>query len=130
MLGCEVLNDAQIPPLPIPTPTRTWFRNNDQIYSTTLGNPPADDAMEFLMNNTILMLGVVDPQAFTLVVDGSITFQTNVDNITLPNVIPDIESNEEAAEMLFQLLLGTWTCTASNNLGTATIMYTIRECGE
>lgn len=76
------------------------------------------------------MLGVLDPQVFFLANDGSISFQTDVGNITTPMLIPDIGNIEEAEQKLFDLLLGTWTCEASNNLGTARITYTISACGE
>lgn len=128
MLECDVLNDPNMPPIPLPTPTRSWFRNGVRVYTATLEDTP--DANEFLMNNTILTLGVLDPQVFTLATDGSVTFQTAVTNITSPQLIPDIANVEEAEQELFDLLLGTWTCEASNNLETVRIMYTIRACGE
>ena len=123
-LDCDVLIYS---PTPIPNPQRTWMRNNDVVYTAELGAAP--DASEFIMNNTILMPGVLDPQTFTVLSDGQIFFTYQVENISAPGMIPDVMSTEAAERILFNLLLGTWTCSASNELGSDSITYTIRECG-
>ena len=125
MLGCDVFEG---PPSPLPTPIRSWFRNDLLISSLMLGS--AVVPTEFVMNNTVLMLGVLEPQTFVFTSDGTIIFRTDVENITQPNLIPNIASIAEAEEELFRILQATWTCEASNELGTARISYTVRACGE
>lgn len=125
-LDCDVPIDS--PPTPIPNPQRTWMRNNNVVYTAELGAAP--DASEFFMNNTILTPGTLDPQPFTVLSGGQIFFNYQVDNISAPGMIPDVMSIEAAERILFNLLLGTWTCSASNELGSDSVTYTIRECGE
>ena len=111
-----------------PIPQRTWTRNGVPVYTANAGDNP--DVMEFVMNNTVLMLGVLEPQVFSVLADGSIVFQPNVVNITTPSLIPDIPDLNAATNAVFNLLLGSWTCNISNNLGGEAITYTVRECGK
>lgn len=125
ILECGV---SEGPPLALPTPERSWFRNDVLVYTAVVDEQPMAD--DFIMNNTIVMVGVLTPQVFVLTADGAINFQTSIQNITLAGLIPHITSNAEAEEEVFQFLLATWTCEAANILGTARISYTVRECGE
>lgn len=127
-LGCDVINDPLNPPLPLPTPTRSWFKDGELIYSALLDDPP--DASKFLMNNTIFVLGVLDPATLTLPSDGKIYYNTQVVNITSPSLIAHITTIDQAREEVFDFVLGNWTCVVSNNLGTVSLQHIISECGK
>ena len=127
-LMCDVRNDPSNPPIPLPTPTRSWFKDGNLIYSAQLS--AFLDASGFLMNNTILALGVLTPMILTLQQDGQIWYNTRVDNITQPGMIPEVTTIDQARELVFDLSLGMWTCAVNNMFGTAAVEYLIRECGK
>ena len=125
-LDCDVSNDQ---PHPLPVPMRSWFKDGELIYTQLLHSTP--DASEFLMNHTILQLGVLDPHIFLLLTSGGIYYNTQVTNITLPSMLTDRSITiDEASELVFSILLGKWTCIVSNSLGTSSVHYVISECGK
>ena len=125
-LGCSVTSHTSQSLYPIPQ--RSWFRNDALVYTAKVYNVP--DVSEFIMNNTILMLGVLEPQVFSILVDGSIIFIHRVMNITTPSLIPDVKNIHDASNIVFSLMLGTWVCTAVNNLGNDSVTYTVRKNGK
>ena len=125
-LECDVSTDTS--PSPYPIPQRTWLRNNAHVYTANVGDSP--DVSEFFMNYTILMLGVLEPQVFSTLVYGSIIFIHPVMNITTPSLIPDVKNIHDASNIVFSLMLGTWVCTAVNNLGNDSVTYTVRKNGK
>ena len=127
-LECDVHNDPANLPNPQPTPTRSWYKDGTLVYTAQLGVMP--DATEFFMNNTILQLGVLEPKIMLLTTDGQISYNINVDNITVPALLPQGTTINHAREQVFNLLLGIWTCVVSNRFGTTFVNYTISECGK
>ena len=128
MLECEIPNDPSNPPTPQPLPLQSWFKDGELVYTAPLDNTP--DIDDFTMDNPVLIPGVLVPTTFTASADGTISYSTEVMNITFLPQLPPSTTTEQARQMLFDLLLGNWTCVANNSLGTSSVTYTIRECGE
>ena len=122
-LECGLLN------IPQPQAMRTWFKDGGLIYTELTDS--AVDLSDYFTQFPILMTGILDPAAFTATSDGTIFLDYTVDNITLPELLPQGTTFEQAREEVFDLLLGNWMCTVNNTLGSTTpVTYIIRECGE
>ena len=122
-LECGLLN------VPQPQPRRSWFKDGELVYIALSGN--TIDTTDFFMEFSILMTGVLDPSAFTATSDGTIFLDYQVENITMPQLLPPNVTIEQARQKVFDLFLGNWTCTISNTLGSATpVTYIIRDCGK
>ena len=128
MLECEIPNDPSNPPTPQPLPLQSWFKDGELVYTAPLGTIP--DIEDFVMDKQVLMPGVLDPTTFTADGDGTISYSTVVMNISIPVFLPPNTTIEQARQMLFDLLLGNWTCVANNSLGTSSVTHIVRECGE
>ena len=122
LMECEILNDPQ------PTPRRTWFKDGKNVYSDLTGSFP--DLTEYFIENSILVTGVLDPITITAPRDGTIYYNYEVMNITFPALLPPDTTIAQAEQQVFQHLLGNWSCTVDNTLGSATVTYKIRECGK
>ena len=73
------------------------------------------------------MLGVLDPVVFSAASDGGLFFNTEVNNITVPSLVPDVTTVFEAREQVYDILFGNWTCMISNDLGSSSIEYIITD---
>lgn len=122
--------DFSILPHPKPYPQRTWYKDDELVYSTLSDSDPNDT--EFLAANPLLAMGIVvlDPSPFhqQLIVDGSILLHNRIENVT--SLPPGVATLKEAREKLFTLLLGNWTCKVNNTLGSTSRTYIIKECGK
>ena len=126
-LECGIIEDEV--PTPVPIPIRTWTKDGVVIYSDEVGQLPDVDA--FVMDNPIYTSGIFDPGVLVTPRDGSIIFSTTFDNATASTFLEMIGFTPATArEELLRFALGTWTCTASNNLGNVSINYVIRRCGK
>ena len=95
------------------------------MYNVTQGlNPIEQINMEFFAANMLLVPSVLTPQVFLPTVDGAITFLTRVDNASQAGITEDVARN-----LLFDIYLGDWTCSASNAYGSDTATTNVRECG-
>lgn len=122
-LKCGLLNTPQ------PQAMRSWFKNDELIYTEFTDS--AVDLSEYFILFPILITGILDPPPLTATSDGTIFLNYEVNNITTPALLPMNTTLEQAREEVFDLLLGKWECTVNNTLGSATpVTYLIRECGE
>ena len=121
-LDCIILNSPQ------PSPLRSWFKDGELVYSTISGLTV--DPNDFLMDNPILVPGVLDPSPFTALGDGRIFYNYDIMNISVPSMLPPGTTLEQATQEVFDLLIGNWTCLVNNTLGSSTVTYVIRECGK
>ena len=128
MLECEIPNDPSNLPRPQPLTLRSWFKDGELVYTTTLDTTP--DIEDFVRDKPVLIIGVLYPTTFAATVDGTISYSTVVMNITFQPPLPPNTTIEQARQVLFDLLLGNWTCVANNSLGTSSVTYITRECGE
>ena len=128
LLGCEIPNEATNPPLPFPTPSRSWFKDGELVYIADLETVP--DVDEYTMANPVLITGVLTPDVFSATADGTIFYNTEVENITFAMPLPPGTTVEQARVMVFDGLLGNWTCVGNNTLGSSSVTNIIRECGE
>ena len=117
---------------PIPTPRRTWYKDGIIVYSNDIGTAP--DPSDFFANEPILTPGVLSPITLIALLNGSLTYNTRVDNITEPQIVamhyPEINNSAAAEELIFNLLLGNWTCVLQNDVGMASVQYLVQECGK
>ena len=127
-LECDVHNDPASSPIPQPTPTRSWYKDGNLVYTAEIGVMP--DVTELFMNNTILQPGVLEPQIISLTTDGQILYNIHVDNISQPMLLLGGTTINKAREQVFDFLLGIWTCVVSNSFGTTFVNYMISECGK
>lgn len=123
-LRCDVANEAQPPAL------RTWLKDGELVYSELDGD--SIDSDEYSIENQILLPGVLDPVTFTTFGDGSIAYNYDVMNISVPAFVPEgVTTPQQARDVVFDLLLGNWTCVLNSSLGSPDpITYLIRECGK
>lgn len=112
-----------------PQPERTWKKDEVTYYSATVGDNPVINP-EFMMTNPFLMEGLVRYRALEATRRGSLILYTR---FTLVNnslvMFPSGTTRASAERMIFESLLGTWTCSANNSLGNESCSSTVRECG-
>ena len=107
-----------------------WYKDGELVYSTPLEQTPNPN-LDFFVENQILMPGIFDQIVLTPTIIGEIFYFYGVMNISMPDLLPpDITTLEQARQELFNLALGEWMCVVNNSLGTASVTYVIRECGE
>ena len=128
VLHCEIPNEPTMPPLPLPTPSRSWFKDGKLVYIAELETVP--DVDEYTMDNPVLITGVLTPDVFSATTDGTILYNTQVDNITFAMPLPLGTTILQARQLVFDGLIGNWTCVANNTLGSSSVTYVIKECGE
>ena len=133
-LKCTVINEV---PRPIPPPTLRWFRNGVKAAHATFGEAFSVDT-NFLMKFPILTTGVFGLingsiiSTFQVLASGELLFNTLFDNImnaVLGN-LSESTTPAQARAMLFDILLGNWTCVANNSLGTSAVEHHIGICGK
>ena len=124
MLECDYVEE----PYPLPSPQRSWYKDDELVYSALVGNSP--NASEFFAANPLLAMGVLNPPPIHILSDGSILLSNQVENITLPSLLPPGTTLEQVKEQLYALLLGNWMCKLNNTLGNASHTYMIRECSK
>ena len=74
------------------------------------------------------MPGLFSPDTLIASFDGSLTYNTRVDNITSPSVLADLGiAASDVEELIFNRLLGNWTCVLQNDVGTAIVQYLVHE---
>ena len=116
-------------PVPIPTPIRTWEKDSLILYSVT---PEFNTTFLMTGQNVVFMMGVVNPTVLDISSQsgsGSLVFDPTASNITVPFL--DLGITETTfRQVVFNQILGTYTCSASNVFGTDTATTIIRECGE
>ena len=103
-------------------------------YSATVGDNNFVINPEFVMTNPLLMEGLVRSRALTVTRwgagAGSLVLNTW---LTLANnslvMFPPGTTRASAERMIFESLLGTWTCSVNNSLGNESCSSTVRECG-
>ena len=123
-LLCEILSNPQ------PNPTRSWFRNDELIYSALSGTSVSPT--DYYMKYPILSLGVLEPSILSATSDGTIYFNYEVKNITNSDELFPNTTIEEAQRMVLEHLVGNWTCTVSNTFGSViSITYNIiHQCSK
>ena len=116
-----------------PQPERTWKKDGVTYYSATVGDNNFVINPEFVMTNPLLMEGLVRSRALTVTRwrgAGSLVLYTR---LTLANnsllMFPPGTTRASAERMIFESLLGTWTCSVNNSLGNESCSSTVRECG-
>ena len=140
-LRCDVINTRDNRPTGVPQvfpepPQQTWDKDGLTYYSLpTAVDPIGMINSEFFMTYPLLMLGLpamprnpLQPSPF---IDGSLIFTSTFTfgNLTM-SVLPPGVTRERAERTAFENLLGTWTCSLNNSLGTETCSSRVRECGE
>ena len=129
-LDCHIIQRNLPTNIPgaFPQPKRTWKKNGVTYYSATVGDVPVITP-EFMMTHPLLQ-GPVTFDAFRTRNSGSLFFNSQ---FTLRNtslvMFPPGTTPASAKRMIFESLLGTWTCSANNSLGNDSCSSTIRECG-
>ena len=130
-LDCDIIQrnlSANIPGA-FPQPERTWKKDGVTYYSAMLGNTPVITP-EFMTKNSLMMQGLTTPDVLEASVDGSLVFNSQ---FTLKNtslvMFPPGTTSASAKRMIFESLLGTWTCGVNNSLGNESCSSTIRKCG-
>ena len=112
-----------------PQPERTWKKDGVTYYSATVGDNPVINP-EFMMTNPLLMEGLVSYKALQATRMGSLILNSW---FTLANnslvMFPPGTTRGSAERMIFESLLGTWTCSVNNSLGNESCSSTVRECG-
>ena len=130
-LKCDIIRrnlPANIPGA-FPQPERTWEKDEVTYYSATPWAYPVITP-EFMTKNSLMMQGLTTPDVLEASVDGSLVFNSQ---FTLKNtslvMFPPGTTSASAKRMIFESLLGTWTCSVNNSLGNDSCSSTIRECG-
>ena len=128
-LKCDIIQrnlHANIPGA-FPQPERTWEKDEVTYYSATPWAYPVITP-EFLTTNPLLQ-GLMS-NALTARTSGSLVFNSQ---FTLGNnslvMFPPGTTSASAKRMIFESLLGTWTCGVNNSLGNESCSSTIRKCG-
>ena len=110
-----------------PTPVITTVEKDGVTYYSVPNGTISSDmiTIEFMMNYPFLRSGAArleDPQALTPESSERLLFQSYfiLRNASIPMSM---------GRMIFDSLLGTWTTTVNNSLGSETCSSTIRECG-
>ena len=121
ILSCNINVDFLVP-----TPRRTWYKDGIVIYSNDVDTAP--DLSDFYDNKPILTPGLLSPVTLIASFDGSLMYNTRVDNITSPSVLADLGiAASDVEELIFNLLLGNWTCVLQNDVGMASVQYLVHE---
>lgn len=85
----------------------------------------------FITEHPILTLGLLDPVVLTSNSSGTIYYNTRVHNVTRLELLPlSITTAAQVEQLVYDLLLGNWTCVVENDMGCDSITYTIKEPGE
>ena len=115
-------------PNPLPRASRSWFKDGQMVSSTLIGGSALIDE-SFLMAHPILNIEVFDTPPLTLVPYGDLIVYLGFRNVTSPfsGMLAPTTSIEQARDMVFDILLGNWTCLVNNSLGTSSIDYVVRE---
>ena len=110
---------------PVPKPIRIWHKDGDLLSNGT------NISQTFFRERKLLILGVLTPPNFILLGSAfSVLFlNTSVDNVTTSDLLEDDVPIEVARDMLFDLLLGEFTCSVQNVYGMDTATTVIQECG-
>ena len=130
-LDCDIIQRNLPTNIPgaFPQPERTWEKDGVTYYSATLENTPVITP-EFMTKNSLMMQGLTTPDVLEASVDGSLVFNSQ---FTLKNtslvMFPPGTTSASAKRMIFESLLGTWTCSVNNSLGNESCSSTIRKCG-
>ena len=128
-LGCPIRSEV---PMPVPLPTRYWFRNG-QLISTAQSGQDLDPEMSFLDQFPIFNPMVFDIPPFQILsANGQVVITTEYNNITnaMLGMLPPGTTVEMTRAMVFNSILGNWTCVANNTLGESSVQYLFRICGE
>ena len=131
ILDCNIIrrNLAEDTPGASPKPDRMWKKDGVTYYSARLGDVPMPTG-EFMMTYPLLASEVKTPDALVGSVGGSLAFTSDfiLTNLTMVMLTPGTTPTT-ARRLIFESLLGTWTCSVNNSLGTETCSSTVRECG-
>ena len=138
-IDCQIVQRSSKDNIPgaFPIPDHTWDREGIILYSAIVQDPNPLLEMDFFMENPYLMPGLVDPAHFPLAFlkyTGSLRFNHLFTNLSMAGMMADVYpaniSVRDAQRLVFNNILGTWTCTANNSLGGESCSSTIRECGK
>ena len=115
-------------PYPLPRASRSWFKDGQLVSSTLIGDAVFIDE-SFLMAHPILNMDVFDTPPLTLLPNGDVIMYLGLRNITSPfsGMLALTTTIEQARDMVFDILLGNWTCVVNNSLGTSSVEFIIRE---
>lgn len=129
-LSCEV---SRTPPSPVPIPDVTWFKDG-VLVSTGPDRSTLSIDMDFLNQFPSLTMGVFNQDPLGFVAGNTIVLSTSVaSNLTSPMLggFPAGTTVAQArAEVFNTVILGNWECVANNSLGTSSVEYNIRMCGD
>lgn len=121
-------------PSAVPEPIRTWTKDGHTIYSQLAGDRNTPEINKtFLMQgrNVVFMPGLIIPQPLNPTRFGELGIRLSAQgegNITME--MPHIGLTRETfAGVVFEEILGVYTCSVSNVYGQDTAQTTIRECG-
>ena len=127
-LECEIPIEPTMPPIPFPYPSRSWFKDGKLVYIAPISTVP--DISDYTVDNPVLKPGVLTPDVFAALSDGTILYNTQVENIIFAMPFPPGTTILQARQLVFNGLIGNWTCVANNLLGSSSVTYVIKECGE
>ena len=121
---------------PRPTPNRTWTTDPNNLIITTglLGDFPEINE-EFFSGGfrQLLLPGVLrGPPNFSLF-SGGLEFSTHVfSNLTDSAILPELQDrhSESIRDLIFDEILGTYTCLVENEYGSDVATTVISECSE
>ena len=119
----------------LPTPTRTWSTDpqNTVIFESSINVDPTFNP-DFFEDGfrQILLPGLVG-HPLSIGTQGSLLFSLGFEqNLTNPNILPDLprRDSEYIRDLVFDEILGTYTCLVENEYGCDTATTTISECGK
>lgn len=115
----------------VPTPERTWYKDGVLVYRTVDGAVPtiSDDFYQ-TGNNSLLLLGVINPPPLTVLADGSLLLDWRAENISFPTALPEGVTADSFRSDVFKTLLGSWMCQLNNSLGGGVAETVLTDCGK
>ena len=119
----------------LPTPNRTWTTDPDNIVITSALDGDAPELnLDFLQseNGMIFLPGLIEPAILDVSrSDGVLAFSTEVSQFN-PEILPDLveRDRDTIRELVFEEILGSYTCMVENVYGFDLATTLVTECGE
>ena len=120
----------------VPTPNRTWTTDpeNIVIYSAPDNVHDPEIESEFFEDSfrQLLLPGLVGNPLSTSSTGLTFTFGPVEMNLTNPDILPDLPRRDQRfiRNLIFDELLGTYTCLVENEYGFDVATTIISECGK
>lgn len=133
-LACDIADEnlAEHQSIPIPAPSRKWYKDGVLLYSVDIVGRNVYDGRNpdfYSGENALLDYGVViPPPLFTLQEGQLIMLFDQNSQLAAPQVSADGNRNATVSVDVFNALLGRWRCEVGNSLGMQSAETVITEC--